>query len=140
MIQDKIPSNYLAISEEEVAGLDWKAYIKDETTGKCYVIPYGTWYIGRKDEDREGCPENMEVSIPIETEDLYMSRVHAVMTLRKNIIGENSLFIRDTKSRKNSTLVDGFSIENYYDFQVFDNSVLRIGRTLFSVWLNPLNK
>ena len=78
--------------------------------------------------------------IPIETDDNYMSRQHAYITLRVNVIGENALYIRDTASRKNSSHVDNYRIENYYDFQLFDGSIVEMGYTKFSVHLNPLNE
>ena len=92
------------MTENEARATDCKAYIQDMTTGKCYVIPYGEWTVGRKDD--------IPLDIPIETEDGYMSRRHAVISLYKNIIGENSLYICDTLKRVNPTIVDNYSIGN----------------------------
>ena len=129
----KVFACFLGITEQEAQekvspGAKNKAYIKDETTGKCYVIPFGRWSIGRKDD--------LDLDIPIETEDLYMSRQQAVVTLRRNIIGEYSLFIRDTMKRTNSARVDGYKIDNDFDYQLHDGSRLLMGYTEFSVHLN----
>ncbi len=126
-----IDDTLLGITEEEAKKNGYKAYLKNLTNGKCYVIPIGEWCIGRK--------EDLPLHIPIETDDNYMSRQHAYITLRVNVIGENALYIRDTASRKNSSHVDNYRIENYYDFQLFDGSIVEMGYTKFSVHLNPLN-
>ena len=127
----KIYARFLGITEDQAKETNGKAYIKDETTGKCYVIPYGCWTVGRKDD--------IDLDIPIETDDLYMSREQAVIMLRKNIIGENSLFIRDTVKRANSARVDGYKIDNDFDFQLYNGTTLMMGYTNFTVHLNPIN-
>ena len=49
----------LGITEEEAKKNGYKAYLKNLTNGKCYVIPIGEWCIGRK--------EDLPLHIPIET-------------------------------------------------------------------------
>jgi len=137
---DKMPVRFpLVLNQKEVDKYDWKAYLKDETTGLCYVIPKGTWTLGRKDDDMSGYPEDLKIRVRIKTEDTYISRYQANVILKVNIIGENSLFIRDTTGRKNATLVDGYQIGNSFDFQMFDNSRVLMGNTFFNVYLNPNN-
>ena len=86
------------------------AYLQDEYTGTCYMLPYGEWVIGRKDTDIEET-----VDIPVTTTEKfqkelsYMSRKHAILTLKRNIIGETSLFICDFKKTTNHTYVGIFS-------------------------------
>ena len=135
---DKIPDTYLGIDKSAVAALSWIAYLKDETTGKCYVIPPGKWSVGRKDNDISGFADDKKIDLRIETVDTTISRYQADIILRENIIGEYSLFIRDTSKRKNATYVDGFRISSSFDFQLFDNSSILMGSTYFTVWLNPV--
>lgn len=106
------------------------AYLEDMNTGKCYGIPVGCWSIGRKDD--------IDLNIPIETDDLYMSREHAYIWLKKNIIGEYALYIRDTVSRLNRTEVNGVPIDQTYEYQVFDKNIINMGRTYLTVHLNPI--
>ena len=106
------------------------AYLEDQVTGKRYGIPVGCWSIGRKDD--------IPLNIPIETNDEHMSRKHAYIWLKKNIIGEYSLYIRDTISRLNRTEVNGIPIDQTYDYQVFDKNVINMGRTDLIVHLNPV--
>lgn len=127
----KIDTALLGIPEQDAIQGGHKAYIKDVQNGKCYVIPEGKWTVGRK--------ADIDLDIPIETEDLYMSRNHAYITLRQNIIGENVLYICDFAQRANPTHVDGYKIECYYDFQLFDGSTIEMGYSKFKVHLNPLN-
>ena len=67
-----------------------------------------------------------------------MSRKHAYIWLKKNIIGEYSLFIRDTISRLNRTEVNGIPIDQAYDYQVYDKDIINMGRTDLVVHLNPV--
>lgn len=138
MRTDKIPAEYLAIDGSAVEALPSIAYLKDGTSGKCYVIPPGEWTLGRKDDDMSDYPEDLMIDIRVETDDRSMSRYHADIILRENIIGEYSLFIRDSSRRKNATYVDGYRISNSFEFQLFDNSSIQIGNTCFAVWLNPV--
>ena len=127
---ERIDESLLGITEQKALAGNYKAYIRDTVTGKCYVIPYGEWAIGRKDDKI--------IDIPVETKDVYMSRIHAVITLEKNIIGENSLYIRDTVERRNPTEADNYKIGNYFDTQLYDGSTFQMGETNFTVHLKPL--
>lgn len=126
----KVRSEYLAIDEQNAINCKCNAYLKDKTTGKCYAIPNGYWTIGRKDEEEE-----IDVDIPIETEDEFMSRHQARITLKQNIIGEYVLYICDTMQRSNPTRVDDYRIDSQYDYQVYDGSIIRMGYTEFEVHL-----
>ena len=123
----RIKPELLGVDEKTAMDPRNKAYIKDETTGKCYIIPFGFWSVGRKDD--------IDVDLPVETQDEYMSRKHANIILRKNIIGENALYICDTVARKNPTEVDGYRIGHHYNFQLFDGSTVLMGYTRFTVHL-----
>lgn len=110
------------------------AYLRDEHTGTCYMLPYGEWIIGRKDEDAE-------VDIPVTTTAefnkrlSYMSRRHATLTLKRNLIGETSLFIRDFKETTNHTYVDEAPLDEKYNYQLFDEDIIRMGALFFTVHL-----
>lgn len=137
MTMDKIPAEYLGIEESAVDALQWIAYLKDEATGKCYVIPPGEWKLGRKDDDMSGYPEGLSIDIPIVTDDCQISRYQADIKLRKNIMGEYSLFICDSIYRKNRTRVGGFETDGTFEYQLFDNIVVRMGITRFTVRFRP---
>ena len=128
MTMDKIAAEYLGIEESAVAALEWIAYLKDEATGKCYVIPPG---------DMSGYPEGLSIDIPIVTDDCQISRYQADIKLSKNVIGEYSLFICDSIYRKNRTRVGGFETDGTFDYQLFDNIVVRMGITRFTVRFRP---
>jgi len=132
----QINERWLGISPKEAQEKQYTAYITDTTdkdNPKCYVIPEGRYSIGRKDD--------IPLDIPIETEDLYMSRQHAFITHRKNIIGENILTICDTFTKKNPTHInDRYMVGNGYEYQLYDGDIIEMGYTLFTVHLNPTAK
>ena len=126
----KVRQEFLAITEEQAKNKNCRAYIKDETTGKCYGIPVGYFTIGRKDD--------MDVDIPIETEDGTISRMQADIRLVRNIIGEFELSIQDKPMSVNETEVGGHPISKYRYTQLFDGERILMGETEFSVYLNPI--
>lgn len=134
--EQRIPSPALKPYAETAFTGNWRngyeAYLKDEVTGVCYMLPYGKWVIGRKDED------TADTDIPVTTTEKsmpYMSCHHAVLTLKRNLIGENVLYIRDFKETTNHTYVDRQPLDEKFDYQLFDKDVVRMGLTLFTAHL-----
>lgn len=111
------------------------ASLKDETTGIVYQIPVGESSVGREDKTDE-----VEVNITFQTTDRYMSHKHAFLLLKRNIIGEYALYIQDTRSRKNRSEVNNIPISHTYYSQVYNQDVICMGRTNFTVFLNPVHK
>lgn len=130
-----IKKEWVAITQEQAESGHYTAYITDQKTGKCYVIPEGRWCIGRRDDEEPRI--SLETGIPIETDDLYMSRLHAHITLYKNIIGENTLTICDVPERLNPTHADGYQSYLRYGSQLFNGSEFEMGYTVFTVHLCP---
>ena len=133
-----IKKEWVAITQEQAESGHYTAYITDQKTGQCYVIPEGRWCIGRRDDEEPRI--SLETGIPIETDDLYMSRRHAHITLYKNIIGENTLTIYDIGGRggrENPTHVDGYQSSLRYGSQLFNGSEFEMGYTIFTVHLCP---
>lgn len=135
--EQRIPSPALKPYAETAFTGNWpngyEACLKDEMTGICYMLPYGEWIIGRKDED------TTDTDIPVTTTEKfmpYMSCRHAVLTLKRNLIGENALYIRDFKETTNHTYVDRQPLDEKFDYQLFDKDVVRMGLTLFTVHLH----
>ncbi len=119
---------------------DWPtgyhAYLKDESNGMCYILPYGEWVIGRKDEDEE-------IDIPIVTDEKYMpymSRHHAIVKVERNLIGENSVYIRDFEYTTNHTYVDRIPMDATFNYQLFDGDIVRMGLTYFTVHIRLKRK
>ena len=112
------------------------AYLQDEYTGTCYMLPYGEWVIGRKDTDIEET-----VDIPVTTTEKfqkelsYMSRKHAILTLKRNIIGETSLFICDFKKTTNHTCVNKIPLNEKFNYQLFDEDIIQMGALFFTAHL-----
>ncbi|HJD11512.1 MAG TPA: FHA domain-containing protein [Candidatus Phocaeicola caecigallinarum] len=134
--KQRIPSSTLKPYAETAFTGNWpkgyEAYLKDEATGICYMLPYGKWVIGRKDE------EETDIDIPVTTTPKfmpYMSHRHAILTLKRNLIGENALYIRDFKGTTNHTYVDRQPLADSFDYQLFDKDVVRMGLTLFTAHL-----
>lgn len=111
------------------------ATLTDQTTGKQYVIPYRTdqkkLLVGRKKK------QDVIPDIEIETDDTCMSGKQAYIWIEKNIIGEYSLFIQDTDTRTNKSLVNEIIIDHTFKFQVYDKDVINLGETDFKVCFNP---
>ena len=126
----KVRAEYLAVKEEQAKRFN--VYFKDETTEKCYGIPTGFFTIGRRDDK--------DVDIAIETEDTCISRIHADVKMVVNMIGEFSLFIRDTTTRLNPTEVNERPIGPHFFYQLYDGDVVQMGYTDFTVHLNPIVK
>ena len=134
--KQRIPSSTLKPYAETAFTGNWpkgyEAYLKDEATGICYMLPYGKWVIGRKDE------EETDIDIPVTTTPKfmpYMSHRHAILTLKRNLIGENALYIRDFKGTTNHTYVDRQPLADSFDYQLFDKDVVRMGLTLLTAHL-----
>ena len=134
--KQRIPSSTLKPYAETAFTGNWpkgyEAYLKDEATGICYMLPYGKWVIGRKDE------EETDIDIPVTTTPKfmpYMSHRHAILTLKRTLIGENALYIRDFKETTNHTYVDRQPLADSFDYQLFDKDVVRMGLTLFTAHL-----
>lgn len=100
------------------------------------MLPYGEWVIGRKDTDIEET-----VDIPVTTTEKfqkelsYMSRKHAILTLKRNIIGETSLFICDFKKTTNHTYVNKIPLNEKFNYQLFDEDIIRMGALFFTAHL-----
>lgn len=101
---------------------------KDETTGKCYTIPsLGDWTIGRKSDTHPN------IDIRIETEDKYMSRNHARLTLKRNPFFKYVLTICDDLDRMNTTFVWRTPLSNRFHMQLFDRDKILLGETVFTI-------
>ncbi len=115
-----------AIESEEKLPSNIRVYLKDETTGKCYALPlHGEWVAGRK--------ANKKVDIPFETDDNCISRQHAVFTLKKNVLREFELTVRDYKETTNPTYVGYTALSHKFAMQIFDGDKMLLGKTIFSV-------
>lgn len=87
----------IAISGGEPIPDGYPAWLEDLDTGTKYLIPYGSWTLGRQSEESE-------VDIPIRTSAdnmLYISKKQGIVTLKRNLIGENALYLRDCKNVAN---------------------------------------
>ena len=139
-----IVGKHLCADEQTVR--PYKAYLKyikykdEELEGKCYAMPYEQEYtIGRK-------ADGIEQDIPIVTKDGCMSRWQAKLTLKKNIIGENALYIQNmfdekrNKMNTNPTWVNGFQVEYADKYQLFTGDIVQFAFSKFEVHINPLAK
>ena len=118
----------LTIDKEENLPSNIRVYLKDETTGKCYTIPsLGDWTIGRKSDTHPN------IDIRIETEDNYMSRNHARLTLKRNPFFKYVLTICDDLDRMNTTFVWRTPLSNRFHMQLFDRDKILLGETVFTI-------
>lgn len=100
-----------------------------EKTGKCYTLPiHGEWVAGRK--------ADVELDIPIETDDDCMSRRHAVFTLSKNVLKEFILTVRGVKEVMNPIYVGRIPINHKFNMQLFDGDMILMGKSFISVHIN----
>lgn len=109
------------------------AYLRDEKTGLCYSIPVGRWTIGRL--------KDIDLDIPLRTEDTCVSREQAVITVRKNFMGEYSMYITDNLGKLNPSYINGQALPYHsIEFQLYDGDVLRMAFTPMTVHLWPKGK
>lgn len=134
--------NYLGISESAVRASGCPVWIKDEMTRLCYALPYGEHVIGRKDD--------IENDIPVRTEDIYMSRRHAVLAVTQNLLEETEVTIQWLEEAVNPVFVQQLSVagENGSEFlplgpkQAFllsDGSRFILGKSLFTLHYRSVN-
>lgn len=129
--EKKLPYS-ISSKEEMKLTPDYPVCFEDETTHRCYLLPYGKWVIGREDKE-----DPKEQDVAILTGDLFISRRHAVVKVEENLIGKMSVVIRDYKEVKNHTRVllneKGEVLSTNDDYELYDQSELLIGRTWFIV-------
>lgn len=129
-------NNWLGVSERAVRTSDCPIWIKDEMTGLCYALPYGEHVIGRKDD--------VENDIPVRTEDVFMSRRHAVLTVTQNLLEETEVCIRVLEGAANPVFVKLPPVAGGHQpefqplgpdtsFLLFDGSCFILGKSLFTL-------
>lgn len=129
--EKKLP--YSVSSKEEVKLTpEYPVCLEDDTTHRCYLLPYGRWVIGREDNED---PKQQDVAIL--TDDLCISRHHVLVKVVRNLIGELRVLIRDHREVKNHThvLVDetGEVLSTDSDYDLYNQSELLMGKTWFIV-------
>lgn len=130
--QDKKLPYRVRSKEEMKLTHDYPVCLEDEYTGICYLLPYGKWVIGREDKDVSKKPD-----VSIDTEDLYISRRHAMVTVDTDFIDEIAVRIRDFKEVKNHTRVLLNEVAEVMntdsDYDLYDQYELLIGKTWFII-------
>lgn len=122
--------DYLLNTDTETAEkAKTSAYLRNEKTGLCYSIPVGRWTIGRS--------KDIDLDIPLKTDDKYISRKQAVIIIKKNHIGEYAMYIMDEMGKPNETRINGQKIYHSVEYQLYDGDVLRMGVTPITVHLWP---
>lgn len=132
MSEEKVELRPVAVTGEEPLPKGYYAYLEDLDTHKKYLIPYGTWTIGRK-------ADGVEVDIPVETcseKMSFISKKQGILTLKRNLIGENALYLRDSEEVANPSAVEGFAMNRFFDYQILHEDVVRLGATFFRVYLH----
>lgn len=129
-------NNWLGVSELAVRTSDCPLWIRDEMTGLCYALPYGEHVIGRKDD--------VENDIPVRTEDVFMSRRHAVLTVTQNLLEETEVYIQMLEGAANPVFVRLPPVAGGHPsefqplgpdlpFLLFDGSWFILGKSLFTL-------
>ena len=121
-----------AVSGDKPVPCGYPAWLEDLDTGTKYLIPYGSWTLGRQSEESE-------VDIPIRTSAdnmLYISKKQGIVTLKRNLIGENALYLRDCENVANPSNVEGFETNRFFNYQILHEDLVQIGATFFRAYLN----
>lgn len=125
----KIKDYLLNTDTETAENAKTSAYLRNEKTGLCYSIPVGKWTIGRH--------KDIDLDIPLRTDDKYISQRQAIIILKKNHIGEYAMYIMDEMGKPNETRINGQKIYHSVEYQLYDGDVLRMGLTPITVHLWP---
>ena len=122
-------------SEHAVREAGCPVWIKDERTGRCYALPYGELVVGRKDD--------VANDVPVVTEDLFMSRRHAVIAVRRDLLGVTEVLLRPYSAEVNPVFVlteteEGGTPEyrplgENTEFELYHLSRFILGKSLFTL-------
>lgn len=93
--------------------------------GKEYDLPVGTYSIGRQ-------AVTSTADIQIDTDDLYMSREHAMLNVRRLADGGIKVDVSNLKN-KNTTKVNDYMLEPGDAIVVHDGDVIKMGNTTVTV-------
>jgi hypothetical protein len=93
--------------------------------GKEYELAIGSYSIGRQ-------AVTSTADIQIDTDDLYMSREHAMMNVRRLADGGIKVDISNLKN-KNTTLVNDYMLQPGDAIVVHDGDTIKMGNTIVTV-------
>ncbi len=93
--------------------------------GKEYELPIGSYSVGRK-------AVTSTADIQIDTDDLYMSREHAMMNVRRLPDGGIKVDICNLKN-KNTTQVNDYLLEPGDAIVMHDGDTIKMGNTLLTI-------
>lgn len=88
---------------------------------KSYPLSYGEHLVGRK--------SSIPIDIPLDTDDIYMSRQHAYIKVIRLFDGTVITTLRPAKN-KNQIKVNGIVIEGDDEVTLLDNSEILMGKTI----------
>lgn len=97
--------------------------ITDIATKKEYALREGSNTIGRKTYNSES-----KASLPIDTTDMGMSRLHASLDVMKGSDGKYHVFISNL-SNKNATYINGELLENDDKIGLKDGDIIKTSKT-----------
>lgn len=93
--------------------------------GKEYDLPIGSYSIGRQ-------AVTSTADIQIDTDDLYMSREHAMMNVRRLADGGIKVDVSNLKN-KNTTLVNDYLLQPGDAIVVHDGDTVKMGNTIVTI-------